>query len=842
MRDMKHLPVYQHRQQIINCLNENQVMVVESPTGSGKTTQLPIILHEAGFDNNLCVGITQPRRIATLSVCDFIKKQVEDTDSFVAYKMRFNDTTTTSTRIKVMTDGILLMELKTDPLLKNYSVILVDEAHERSLNIDFIMGMLKQVIAQRPEFKVIISSATINTKKFSTFFDNCPVVSIDSKIFPIEEIYLEEDYSNIDVLNNKIVNIVKENVKAEAGDVLIFLPGEFDIKACTKALIQSDPNKDLVIYPLYGRLSKEEQEEVFTPTPKNKTKVVVSTNIAETSITIDNIAIVIDSGLAKINFYNQKNFTSSLITLPISKSSAMQRRGRAGRTRSGKCYRLYSKKSYDSRDMYTLEEILRTDLSEVVLRMSDLGLYDYENFPFITKPNKAAIKSAENTLKAIDAIDKYRRLTTIGEFMVKFPLLPRHARVVVEAIYNYPSVINEVLVAIAFLSSKTPFIMPPDKIDEARAAHKAFNNDRYGDFASYLAIYKTYSSIESKTDRMEFCRKNFLDYPSMQEIIHIVEQLGEIITDNEIPLTGSGSMHDYICCIASGLKQFICIKEYGYMYNSLFANQVFIHPGSADFKNLPKYMVAGELVQTSRLFARSVSPIKEEWLEEIQKGLKKELDDKLLSLDSGNGSKRNQRVKSERERGRRGKEIASKGGSITIYRRNYKLFKHRSGKKEINIARIPYEELSYLSKKHYSTKKPFQNVKAECVYQGRIVQKNSSFYSILGLADKFNNPKTAITYTPKPNYSAEDVGEIVTHLDKLLKLTPQGKTQYYFIKLHASRNNTYFFEPIKDYSKALNDSLYALSQLLEDLKHMGERTHYKTVQKHYYNLFRLLDE
>lgn len=839
MKDMSHLPVYQHRQEIIDCLNTNQVIVVESPTGSGKTTQLPIILHEAGFDNNLCVGITQPRRIATLSVCDFIKKQVEDTESFVAYKMRFSDTTTTSTKIKIMTDGILLMELKTDPLLKNYSVILVDEAHERSLNIDFILGMLKQVMKQRPDFKVIISSATINTKKFSHFFDNCPIVSIKSKLFPIEEIYINDNFSNEDVLNNRIVSIVKENAKKKNGDILIFLPGEFDIKNCIKALIKSDPEENLIIYPLYGRLSKEEQEAVFTKTPENKTKVVVSTNIAETSITIDNIAIVIDSGLAKINFYNQKNFTSSLVTLPISKSSAMQRRGRSGRTQNGKCYRLYSKKSYESRDMYTLEEILRTDLSEVVLRMSDLGLYDYEHFPFITRPNKEAIKSAENTLKIIDAIDDDRHLTEIGEFMVKFPLLPRHARVVVEAIYNYPSVINEVLIAIAFLSSKTPFILPPDKIEEARAAHKAFNNDRYGDFASYLTLYKTYESIESKTDKMEFCKNNYLDYQSMQEIVHIVEQLGEIISENGIPLTGNGSMHDYICCIASGLKQFICVKEYGYMYNTLFANQIFIHPGSADFRNLPKYIVAGELVQTSRLFARSVSPILEDWLDDIQKGLKYELDEKLQNSDSGKNNKRNRRNKRGREIG---VENIAKGGSVTIYSKNYKLYTVNSGKRQMRVARIPYEDISYLVRKHFSSKKPIQNIKAEVIYEGRIIQKNGSFYSLLALENKFDNPKTAITFTPRANYTAEDARELIANFNKLLKLTPQGKNQYYFIKLHAAKNNVYFFEPCKDYSKALNDSLFALLELMEDLKHLNERESFATVQRYYYKMLKLLDE
>jgi len=486
--------------------------------------------------------------------------------------------------------------------------------------------------------------------------------------------------------------------------------------------------------------------------------------------------------------------------------------------------------------MFSLEEILRTDLSEVVLRMSDLGLYDYEHFPFITRPNKDAIKSAEHTLNIINAIDDSRHLTKIGEFMVKFPLLPRHSRVVVEAIYNYPNVINEVLVAIAFLSSKTPFIMPTDKIEEARSAHKKFNNGRYGDFASYLTLYKTYESIDSKTDRIEFCKLNFLDYQSMQEILHIVEQLGEIINDNDIPLTGNGSMHDYICCIASGLKQFICIKEFGYMYNTLFANQIFIHPGSADFRNLPKYIVAGELVQTSRLFARSVSPIYEEWLDDIEKGLKYELESKLDDIDSKKKNKKKNRKRRNEE------DIELKGGSITIYNKNYKLFKHKKGKKEIRIAQIPYNDLSYLSNKHFNTKKPIQNIKSEIIYQGRVIHKNGTFYANLALADKYNNPKNSISIYPMSNYSIDDISQIIDNFDKILKLTPHGKNQYYFIKFHASKNGAFFYEPARDYTKALNDSLFSLLELIEDLKNINDRENYKKVQNFYYKLLQLLDE
>jgi HrpA-like RNA helicase len=272
-----------------------------------------------------------------------------------------------------------------------------------------------------------------------------------------------------------IITIVKREAKKKSGDILIFLSGEFEITTTVNALFGADSNRELEIYPLYGRLGKEEQELVFTPTPPGKTKVVVSTNIAETSVTIDGITVVIDLGVAKLNFYNQKDFTSSLVPLPTSRSSCEQRSGRAGRTQKGTCYRLFTKEDYQSRPAYQIEEILRTDLSEVVLRMSDLGIYDYERFSFITRPKDAALKSAEETLRLIGAIDDDRMLTTIGSLMVKFPLLPRHSRVVVEALMSYPDVLNEVLIAISFLSTKTPFLLPPGEEDASRAAHRRFN-------------------------------------------------------------------------------------------------------------------------------------------------------------------------------------------------------------------------------------------------------------------------------------------------------------------------------------------------------------------------------
>ena len=467
MKNPRLLPVWESRQLILSALEKNNVVIVESPTGSGKTTQIPLILKEAGYAGKGVIGITQPRRIATLSVCSFIQEQIKDENlspDYCAYKMRFYDTTGESTRIKILTDGMLLQEIKADPDLSKYSVIMVDEAHERSLNIDFILGLLKQLLQRRKDLKVIISSATINTKTFASFFkdengNEMPVVSIkgktynvDVKYFPLENSKDPEELSySVCRIINSLLKKFRETDYTDNKDTLVFLSGEQDIKTVMADLYSNCDYRHLQVYPLYGRLNKEEQERVFEETEKGKMKVVLATNIAETSLTIDGIKVVIDSGSAKINFYNQYDFTSSLVSKPISRSSAMQRTGRAGRTSDGTCFRLYSKEDYEGRTLYTREEILRTDLSEVVLRMADLGITEFETFPYITKPPKEALKSGEHTLRLLDAIDSSRHLTPTGEIMVRYPLLPRHSKCLVYTIKNYPEIISNICVCIFHL-------------------------------------------------------------------------------------------------------------------------------------------------------------------------------------------------------------------------------------------------------------------------------------------------------------------------------------------------------------------------------------------------------
>lgn len=809
---MKQLPVWQHRQEILDALATNQVIVVESPTGSGKTTQIPLILKDAGYCDQGSIGITQPRRIATLSICDFIKKQIGDVDGdYVGYKMRFTDTTTPMTRIKIMTDGILLMELKSDPLLQEYGVIVVDEAHERSLNIDFILGLLKHIIAERPDFKVIISSATINTKTFSAFFDGAPIISIQSRVFPVSIIYRPLHSPNDpDELTDSIVHIVHERMGK--GDILVFLPGEFDIVRTVQQLYLSDPEQKLVIYPLYARLSKEDQESVFTPTPAGKTKVVVATNIAETSVTIDGITTVIDSGIAKINFYNQKDFTSSLVPLPVSKSSAEQRKGRAGRTQSGVCYRLYAEKDFSTRFTYGTEEILRTDLSEVMLRMSDLGIYDYGNFPYITKPKRSAILSAEDTLRFIGAIDGERHLTTTGTLMCKFPLLPRHSRVLVESLEHYPDVLEQVLVAVAFLSCKTPFLFPSGEEDAARAAQHAFSDETYGDFVTYLHVFEQYVKNEKLEKKQEFCKRFYLDFQSMQEIVHVKEQLEQICGDLGYPISHLGTPKEYLVCIASGLVQYVCIRSERNIYQSLTAGMIFIHPGSAYFRTLPRYIIAGEIVQTSRMYARSVSPLQREWLDDIRPNLADQLD----SLVKGKGKtpkesydRNDRRVHLPVEGDFRANDI------VQVYKRKYPTIT-LAGKKGDLLAVIPYEDLSYLANFNNKTSKRPRNFRATLTYKGYNVHPGEKFFSLLDLNGKLMTASPIYDAPPSGTYSfgEKNIEALVSKFSTLLcfcKSKKERKTLY-FIQLDGS-GDTFRFTTNRNFFDALDTTLFFLGQL-----------------------------
>ena len=785
------LPVYQHKDAIISALRDNQAIIVESPTGSGKTTQIPLILQEAGYDKEGIIGITQPRRIATLSVCEFIKKQINDEGAYCAYKMRFLDTSTPETRIKIMTDGILLQEVKADPILSKYSVIMVDEAHERSLNIDFILGLLKEITEQRKDLKIIISSATINTKVFSEFFDNAPIISISGKPYPVDVKYIPALLSRQtnEAYYEKILQIVKNaHENPDGGDVLIFLPGEAEIKDCLAFLYMSSIAKSLQIYPLYGRLSKDEQELVFTPTKEGKTKVVVSTNIAETSLTIDGIRTVIDSGMAKVNFYNQKNFTSALVPMQISRASADQRKGRAGRTAPGVCYRMYKEESYNRRPEFSEEEILHSDLAEVVLRMSELGIYNTDTFPFITKPKDSAMKSAEETLILIGAIEHNHHLTQIGEMMIKFPLLPRLSRVIVEAILHYPDVISNVITAVAFQSTKTPYILPPGEELIARDVHHSMGDRVYGDFVSMLKLYRTYVGIEDKKEKEQFCKSRYLDQMTMDEIVHIKQQLEEIVTEEGIPISEGGSVADYFCCLASGLRQYVCKNVDGFSFRTMTADQIYIHPGSAWFRHTPDYILAGEIVQTSKMYARTVSPLKAEWLFKIDPEILK-----ALSLSKKEMKKRERANDDE-------------------YNAKYlNRFKTKIDGKDCLV--IPYSKLDkiasrsdtkfYLQIDNYLSASMFKTSQIDKELRLITHKKSLNVYKTWQKGVFFSN-------------DLKNCAKINRFLIYVLKPVAAKRGKMAFLALRM-KNDKFSLVPMQSLENAARDTMYALSAMIEDI-------------------------
>lgn len=835
----KDLPVYAQKDRILETLRENQVVVVQSPTGSGKTTQIPVILHEAGFSQGGMIAVTQPRRIAALSVSEFIAKQLKTTyPGLVGYKMRFEDKTDATTKIKIMTDGILLQEMKLDPWLSKYSVVMVDEAHERSLNIDFVLGLLKRVLAERKDFHVIVSSATMNAEAFSEYFDGCPIVSIDTQTFPVTMIYDSTSTRLTSVtatgeeqILNKIENTVARILdNGEKGDILVFLPGEKIIRDCVKRLSFASFRSKIHIVPLYGRLSKEEQEKVFDSAPFGKKKVVVSTNIAETSVTIDGITNVIDSGLSKQNFYNPKTFTSSLIEVPVSKASCNQRRGRAGRTQSGTCYRLYSRKDFEGRQVYTTEEIYRTDLSEVVLRMSELGILDFENFDFISKPDREGILGAIDTLNYLQALNPDRTLSTIGQMMVKFPLEPRISRIIVESIMKYPDVLEEVLIATAFLSAQSPFILPPGEEMDARKAHHAFR-DIQGDFVSYVKLFRTYLDMKNKT---RFCENNYLDERVMAEILSIKEQLEEIVGKMGVPVLSGGSMDSYLCCIAAGMIQFVCIREGKETYRSLTAEHISIHPGSGMFKANPLYIVAGEIITTSRTFASSVSPLTKALLYQIDPELEKELSIKggkrskslTGNIEFSGGLFKNEKgTKVGRDDGRFGgkkSENLKKKEENTFFLggETFEIEKIKGKKTGI----LPLEKFTRAAKNESDNNRlaTVAGLQGKVLYNHYSLLEGEKIELILKVVKNLNTKLLGENEWPrKLNISiSEDGGleQLLNALQFVLRITvaKSKSKELGFVCLFTDGNGTYWFKVSRGFATALNESLSSLETLIDE--------------------------
>lgn len=656
------LPVSQRKAEIEKLLSEHQVIVVAGETGSGKTTQLPKMCLELEFGNLGTIGHTQPRRIAARSVAARIAEELQtELGDLVGYKVRFNDQISDNTQIKLMTDGILLTEIQTDRFLNQYSCLIIDEAHERSLNNDFILGYLKQLLPRRPDLKVIITSATIDVERFSKHFNNAPIIEVSGRTYPVEVRYrpvAEED--DQDQLQG-ILNAVDELQAEGRGDILIFMNGEREIRDTAEAL-QKQNLKHTEILPLFARLSAQEQNKIFHPSGLNR--IVLATNVAETSLTVPGIKYVIDPGTARISRYSYRTKVQRLPIEPISQASANQRKGRCGRVSEGICIRLYSEEDFNNRPEFTDPEILRTNLASVILQMTALGLDDIEAFPFVDAPDKRHIQDGVKLLEELGAIQpkKYKsrdgarlptrakdvsankngtryetcaieseekkqgwELTPIGRQLAQLPVDPRLAKMLLSAV-DFGSV-YEVMIIVSALSIQDPRERPTDKQQASDEKHRRFA-DKKSDFLAFLNLWNYVQAQQKELTKNQFrrqCQKDFLNYLRIREWQDIYQQIRLAVREMGLPINSEKAEYQQIhTALLSGLLSHIGLKEaekqqYLGARNAHFA----IFPNSVLFKKQPKWVMAAELVETSKLWGRMVAEIEPEWIEPLAEHLTK---------------------------------------------------------------------------------------------------------------------------------------------------------------------------------------------------------------------------
>ncbi len=620
------LPITERKDEIIQTIRDNQVVVLAGETGSGKTTQIPKFCLAAGRGINGKIGCTQPRRIAALSVAERIAEEMgEKPGKTVGYKIRFQDKDDPLGFIKIMTDGILLAETQGDHWLNEYDTLIIDEAHERSLNIDFILGILRNLIRKRKDLKIIITSATIDTKKFSEAFDNAPVIEVSGRTFPVEVRYREDDEDEETSLAERACEAAEELIKSDPkGDILIFMPAEQEIRdACD---ILSGRHKQALVLPLYARLSSSDQQRVFQHSSQRK--IIVSTNVAETSLTIPGIKYVIDSGMARVAQYYPNTGTFALPIVPVSRSSADQRKGRCGRIENGICVRLYSEENYLSRQEFTPAEVLRTNLAEVILRMLSLRLDDPSRFPFIDAPSSAGIADGYKTLLELGAVEqtgkgksRHYRLTGIGRTMAYLPLDPRLARMILQA--DEEQCLEDVLIIAASLNVHDPRERPSEKAGTADQAHAKFRHEE-SDFLTRLNIWRYYGAHyeTGKTSQLrKFCKENYISFRRMREWQDIYRQIRLQLEEKGYKVRPyQGNTENFYPAvhraILSGFLSHIALKKEKVFYRATKNREMMIFPGSGLFqgKRGGEWIVAGEIVKTSRLFARIVANIDSAWL------------------------------------------------------------------------------------------------------------------------------------------------------------------------------------------------------------------------------------
>ncbi|GAA2070701.1 ATP-dependent RNA helicase HrpA [Streptomyces albiaxialis] len=625
------LPVSQKKDEILEAIRDHQVVIVAGETGSGKTTQIPKICMELGRGIHGTIGHTQPRRLAARTVAERVAEELKSQlGETVGWKVRFTDQVKDRTLVKLMTDGILLAEIQQDRELRQYDTIIIDEAHERSLNIDFLLGYLAQLLPKRPELKVVITSATIDPERFSRHFGDAPIVEVSGRTYPVEVRYrplLEEDSDAPDRDQvTAISDAVDELHREEPGDILVFLSGEREIRDTADALekkFRGGRGIPTEVLPLYARLSHAEQHRVFQSHPGTR-RVVLATNVAETSLTVPGIKYVIDPGTARISRYSHRTKVQRLPIEPVSQASANQRKGRSGRTSEGICIRLYSEDDFLSRPEFTDPEIVRTNLASVILQMAAAGLGDIEKFPFIDPPDHRSIKAGVQLLEELGALEPgkdkgARRLTRTGRSLAQLPVDPRLARMVLEADKN--GCVREVMVIAAALSIQDPRERPSDKQQQADQQHARFK-DEGSDFLSFLNLWRYVKEQQKALSSSAFrrmCKTEFLNYLRIREWQDIYTQLRQVAKGMKIHLSDQDASEDAVHqSLLAGLLSHIGLKdteknEYLGARSAKFA----VFPGSALFKKPPRWIMSAELVETSRLWARVNAKIDPEWIEPL---------------------------------------------------------------------------------------------------------------------------------------------------------------------------------------------------------------------------------
>ena len=680
----KTLPAYAARDDVLKMIRDNQVVIVIGETGSGKTTQLTQFLNEDGYGRLGMIGCTQPRRVAAVSVANRVAEEMNvKVGEEVGYVVRFEDVTSPKTIIKYMTDGILLRETLVDSDLEKYSCIIMDEAHERTLSTDVLMGLFKNLLARRRNLKLIITSATMNADRFSRFFGDAPQFTIPGRTFPVDIMFSK--FTVEDYVESAVKQALTIHLQSGPGDILIFMTGQEDVEVTCEVLAdrlkQLDDPPPLEILPIYASLPAEQQQKIFKKTKPGYRKVVVATNIAETSLTVDGISFVIDPGYSKLKVYNARIGLESLAITPISVANANQRAGRAGRTGPGSCYRLYTEKAARE-EMYpqTVPEIQRTNLANTLLLLKSLGVDDLIKFPFLDPPPKETITASLYELWSIGALDNFGKLTPLGRQMAQFPIQPALSKLLLVASQNGCS--EEMVIIVSMLSVPSVFYRPKERQEESDLSRSRF----FVPESDHLTLLNVYSQWKANNFSDFWCKKHFLHSKSLKKAKDIKEQIELIMKSNKVPVTSSGYEWDVVRkCICSGyFYQAAKVHGFGEFVNLRTGMKLQLHPTSALFgmSDLPQYVVYHELMLTTKEYISTVTAVDPLWLIEYggvfysvrdkknkDNGFKKRKIEEELERDAK--SYEEEKSKAKLKTTKKSKPVVNIGGNLNRRRRGF---------------------------------------------------------------------------------------------------------------------------------------------------------------------------